>query len=42
MIEGLSHMTFIVRELDLVRRMRAEYDAREHPTKVDEKREAAE
>ncbi|KRB19680.1 MULTISPECIES: carbon-phosphorus lyase complex subunit PhnI [Mesorhizobium] len=38
----LPHYVDFQAELDLVRRMRAEYDAREHPTKVDEKREAAE
>ncbi|TSE07226.1 carbon-phosphorus lyase complex subunit PhnI [Mesorhizobium intechi] len=38
----LPHYVDFQAELDLVRRMRAEYEARENPTKVEEKREAAE
>jgi len=38
----LPHYVDFQAELDLVRRMRAEYDARENPAKVEEKREAAE
>jgi alpha-D-ribose 1-methylphosphonate 5-triphosphate synthase subunit PhnI len=38
----LPHYVDFQAELDLVRRMRAEYEARENPAKVDEKREAAE
>ncbi|MFB9982948.1 carbon-phosphorus lyase complex subunit PhnI [Mesorhizobium kowhaii] len=38
----LPHYVDFQAELDLVRRMRAEYDARENPVKVEEKREAAE
>lgn len=38
----LPHYVDFQAELDLVRRMRAEHDARENPGKVEEKREAAE
>ncbi|ODA97217.1 carbon-phosphorus lyase complex subunit PhnI [Mesorhizobium sp. SEMIA 3007] len=38
----LPHYVDFQAELDLVRRMRAEHEARENPAKVDEKREAAE
>ncbi|CAN7337954.1 carbon-phosphorus lyase complex subunit PhnI [Mesorhizobium amorphae] len=38
----LPHYVDFQAELDLVRRMRAEYEARENPAKVEEKREAAE
>ncbi|BCG99926.1 carbon-phosphorus lyase complex subunit PhnI [Mesorhizobium loti] len=38
----LPHYVDFQAELDLVRRMRAEYEARKNPAKVDEKREAAE
>ncbi|BCH07582.1 carbon-phosphorus lyase complex subunit PhnI [Mesorhizobium sp. 131-3-5] len=38
----LPHYVDFQAELDLVRRMRAEYEARENPTRVEEKREAAE
>ncbi|RVD49354.1 carbon-phosphorus lyase complex subunit PhnI, partial [Mesorhizobium sp. M7A.F.Ca.ET.027.03.2.1] len=38
----LPHYVDFQAELDLVRRMRAEYDARENPAKIEEKREAAE
>jgi alpha-D-ribose 1-methylphosphonate 5-triphosphate synthase subunit PhnI len=38
----LPHYVDFQAELDLVRRMRAEYDARENPVKADDKREAAE
>ena len=38
----LPHYVDFQAELDLVRRMRAEYEARENPAKIDEKREAAE
>ena len=38
----LPHYVDFQAELDLVRRMRAEHDARENPDKVEEKREAAE
>jgi alpha-D-ribose 1-methylphosphonate 5-triphosphate synthase subunit PhnI len=38
----LPHYVDFQAELDLVRRMRAEYEARETPPKVEEKREAAE
>ncbi|MBZ9677336.1 carbon-phosphorus lyase complex subunit PhnI [Mesorhizobium sp. ES1-1] len=38
----LPHYVDFQAELDLVRRMRAEYEARGNPTKIDEKREAAE
>ncbi|RUZ59946.1 carbon-phosphorus lyase complex subunit PhnI, partial [Mesorhizobium sp. M7A.F.Ca.US.007.01.1.1] len=38
----LPHYVDFQAELDLVRRMRAEYDARQNPVKVEEKREAAE
>jgi alpha-D-ribose 1-methylphosphonate 5-triphosphate synthase subunit PhnI len=38
----LPHYVDFQAELDLVRRMRAEYDARENPEKAEEKREAAE
>ncbi|ANT53666.1 carbon-phosphorus lyase complex subunit PhnI [Mesorhizobium amorphae] len=38
----LPHYVDFQAELDLVRRMRAEHEARENPAKVEEKREAAE
>ena len=38
----LPHYVDFQAELDLVRRMRAEYDARENPVRAEEKREAAE
>ncbi|BCH14605.1 carbon-phosphorus lyase complex subunit PhnI [Mesorhizobium sp. L-2-11] len=38
----LPHYVDFQAELDLVRRMRAEHDAREHASKAEEKREAAE
>ncbi|RUW71986.1 carbon-phosphorus lyase complex subunit PhnI, partial [Mesorhizobium sp. M1E.F.Ca.ET.063.01.1.1] len=38
----LPHYVDFQAELDLVRRMRAEYEARENEGKAEEKREAAE
>ncbi|MER8848493.1 carbon-phosphorus lyase complex subunit PhnI, partial [Mesorhizobium australicum] len=38
----LPHYVDFQAELDLVRRMRAEYEARENPAQAEEKKEAAE